>query len=214
MLAGQRLRYLTRLVVLRPIAISPRPVPAANQLHCTATAASSPFPAIRRLRGRYAASFHTTNPGPTARPTGVAAAIACLLPSGRGQESPASFSSRADRLPGVGATSSATPPPAHLTPAEELVAEVRIVGNETTTTTQIITNITTRAGRPFNETVVQRDVRNLANLGWFVDVKSLYQRTPQGRIVSSKSSSDRRFAMCSTSATRRSKTRRSASKLC
>ncbi|MBL9163178.1 MAG: BamA/TamA family outer membrane protein [Planctomycetaceae bacterium] len=115
--------------------------------------------------------------------TGVAAAIACLLPSGRGQESPASFSSVADRLPGVGATSSATPPPAQLTPAEELVAEVRIVGNETTTTTQIITNITTRAGRPFDETVVQRDVRNLANLGWFVDVKSLYERTPQGRIV-------------------------------
>ena len=30
---------------------------------------------------------------------------------------------------------------------------------------------------------MQRDVRNLANLGWFVDVKSLYERTPQGRIV-------------------------------
>ena len=63
------------------------------------------------------------------------------------------------------------------------MAEVRIAGNETTSTTQVINNIITRAGRPFDETVVQRDVRNLANLGWFVDVKSLYERTPQGRIV-------------------------------
>jgi outer membrane protein insertion porin family len=31
--------------------------------------------------------------------------------------------------------------------------------------------------------VVQRDVRKLADLGWFVDVKSLYETTPQGRVV-------------------------------
>ncbi|MGI9427741.1 MAG: BamA/OMP85 family outer membrane protein, partial [Bythopirellula sp.] len=31
--------------------------------------------------------------------------------------------------------------------------------------------------------IVQRDVRQLANLGWFVDVKPLYETTPQGRIV-------------------------------
>ena len=99
----------------------------------------------------------------------------------RGQETPASLSSLADQLPGVGATPSSLP--AQPAPTEELVAEVRIIGNETTSTTQVITNITTRAGRPFDETVVQRDVRNLANLGWFVDVKSLYERTPQGRIV-------------------------------
>lgn len=113
---------------------------------------------------------------------GVAAAMALLTLPCRGQETPASFSSIADQLPGVGATSS-SPPPSQLAPTEELVAEVRIIGNETTSTTQVITNITTRAGRPFDETVVQRDVRTLANLGWFVDVKSLYERTPQGRIV-------------------------------
>ncbi|HEX6961394.1 MAG TPA: POTRA domain-containing protein, partial [Lacipirellula sp.] len=65
----------------------------------------------------------------------------------------------------------------------ELVAEVRIVGNLTTTTTQIAGNITTRAGRPFEMAMVQRDVSKLANLGWFVDVKALYEKTPQGRIV-------------------------------
>lgn len=100
----------------------------------------------------------------------------------RGQESPASFSSIADQLPGVGSTPS-SPPPSQLAPTEELVAEVRIIGNDTTSTSQVISNITTRAGRPFDETVVQRDVRNLANLGSFVDVKSLYERTPQGRVV-------------------------------
>ena len=112
---------------------------------------------------------------------GVAAATAWLPAIGRSQESPASYSSLADQLPSAANPSS--PPPSQLAPIEEMVAEVRILGNDTTSTTQIITNITTRAGRPFDETVVQRDVRNLANLGWFVDVKSLYERTPQGRIV-------------------------------
>jgi outer membrane protein insertion porin family len=65
----------------------------------------------------------------------------------------------------------------------ETVVEVRIVGNETTSTTQIASQITTRAGRPFDQTVVQRDVRKLAGMGWFVDVKSLSETTPQGRIV-------------------------------
>ena len=88
-----------------------------------------------------------------------------------------------------------TPPGATAPPAEsvagagaefaatETVAEVRIVGNETTSTTQIASHLTTRAGRPFDASVVQRDVRKLASLGWFVDVKSLYETTPQGRIV-------------------------------
>jgi outer membrane protein insertion porin family len=69
------------------------------------------------------------------------------------------------------------------TPAAEMVAEVRIVGNETTTSSQIAANITTRAGRPFDAAVVQRDVRKLANLGWFVDVKPTYEVTPHGRVV-------------------------------
>lgn len=68
-------------------------------------------------------------------------------------------------------------------PTVETVAEVRIVGNQTITTAQVASNLTTRAGRPFDRSVVQRDVRKLANLGWFVDVRPMYQTTPQGRIV-------------------------------
>ena len=68
-------------------------------------------------------------------------------------------------------------------PAGDLVSEVRIVGNQAVTTTQISGQIVTRAGRAFDPSVVQRDVRKLATLGWFVDVKSLDEATPQGRIV-------------------------------
>jgi outer membrane protein insertion porin family len=73
--------------------------------------------------------------------------------------------------------------PATDQPGEELVAEVRIVGNSNTSTAQIAGQITTRAGRRFDPTVVQKDVRKLATMGWFVDVKSLDEITPQGRIV-------------------------------
>ncbi|MEQ8836084.1 MAG: POTRA domain-containing protein, partial [Lacipirellulaceae bacterium] len=66
---------------------------------------------------------------------------------------------------------------------EEQVVDVRIVGNDTIEAAQIAANITTRVGRPFDRSVLQRDVRRLANLGWFVDVKPLSKKTPQGRIV-------------------------------
>lgn len=86
------------------------------------------------------------------------------------------------------------PPPRATTPVtealptqtetvEEQVIDVRIVGNDTIEAAQIAANITTRVGRPFDRSVLQRDVRRLANLGWFVDVKPLSEKTPQGRIV-------------------------------
>lgn len=63
------------------------------------------------------------------------------------------------------------------------VLEIRILGNDTIEAEQIDEHISTRVGRPFDRSIVQRDVRRLANLGWFVDVKPLYEATPQGRIV-------------------------------
>ncbi len=75
-------------------------------------------------------------------------------------------------------------PPAEeaINPADT-VKEIRILGNETITATQVAGQLTTRVGRPFDQSIVQRDVRRLANLGWFIDVKPLYESTPQGRIV-------------------------------
>lgn len=82
------------------------------------------------------------------------------------------------------------PPPVESVPAPapefapaEMVAEVRIIGNETTSLAQIAGQLTTRAGRPYDRTVVQRDVRKLAGLGWFVDVKSLHESSPAGHVV-------------------------------
>ena len=76
-------------------------------------------------------------------------------------------------------------PPTHavVAPASDNVLEIRILGNDTILASQIDDHISTRVGRPFDRSVVQRDVRGLANLGWFVDVKPLYESTSQGRIV-------------------------------
>lgn len=64
-----------------------------------------------------------------------------------------------------------------------LVKEIRILGNETITASQVAGHLTTRVGRPFDKAIVQRDVRRLANLGWFIDVKPLYEATPHGQII-------------------------------
>ena len=74
-------------------------------------------------------------------------------------------------------------PPAAEQAQTENVVEIRVFGNDTIPVSQIDDHISTRVGRPFDQNLVQRDVRRLANLGWFVDVKPLYQSTPQGRIV-------------------------------
>jgi outer membrane protein insertion porin family len=75
--------------------------------------------------------------------------------------------------------------PAVEAPADpaSLVKEIRILGNETITASQVAGHLTTRVGRPFDKAIVQRDVRRLANLGWFIDVKPLYEATPQGQII-------------------------------
>ena len=80
-------------------------------------------------------------------------------------------------------TSEPLPPQTEQLPAEQLVSEIRILGNDTISASQVADQLNTRVGRPFNRTIVQDDVRRLANLGWFVDVKPLYEATPQGRVV-------------------------------
>ncbi len=66
---------------------------------------------------------------------------------------------------------------------EERVAEVRIVGNQTVPASQILSQIRTRAGRPFDLEMVRSDVRTLATSGSFVDVKSFHEHEPAGRVV-------------------------------
>ena len=86
-------------------------------------------------------------------------------------------------VPRASAPAEVVAAPAPEPAAGEIVAEVRIVGNEKTDTSQIAGLIKTRAGRPFDPALVKQDVRTLALQNLFVDVKSLYERTPQGRVV-------------------------------
>lgn len=65
----------------------------------------------------------------------------------------------------------------------EQVVGVRVVGNDTIDEHEVANYLNTKAGRPFATSMVQRDVKRLAGLGWFVDVRALYEKTPEGRIV-------------------------------
>ncbi|MEO7403896.1 MAG: POTRA domain-containing protein, partial [Burkholderiales bacterium] len=70
-----------------------------------------------------------------------------------------------------------------LSATDEPVADIRIAGNTTIPTTQILNQLQTRIGRPFDPALVQRDVRKLASKGWFVDVQPSYEQAQGGRIV-------------------------------
>ena len=89
---------------------------------------------------------------------------------------------QAQSVPVLPAPPPVTQPVEKVNPAEQ-VAEIRILGNDTIPTSRIASQLSTRVGRPFDRSVVTRDVYKLANLGWFVDVKPLYETTSQGRIV-------------------------------
>jgi outer membrane protein insertion porin family len=70
-----------------------------------------------------------------------------------------------------------------LSATDEPVAEIRVVGNKTIPTTEILNQLQTRVGRPFDPALVQRDVRKLAARGWFVDVQPTYEQAATGRVV-------------------------------
>ena len=53
----------------------------------------------------------------------------------------------------------------------ETVAEVRITGNSKITLEKILAKIRTHAGRPFNPSTIDEDVRSLTQNGQFISVK-------------------------------------------
>jgi outer membrane protein insertion porin family len=73
--------------------------------------------------------------------------------------------------------------PAEPQMAEEQVVEVRITGNRTVKREKILPHIRTRAGRPFVQEEVERDVRRLNRTRMFVDIRVSFQHTPYGRVV-------------------------------
>lgn len=70
-----------------------------------------------------------------------------------------------------------------LSATNEPVAEIRVVGNKTIPSTQVLDQLQTRVGRPFDPALVQNDVRKLTTRGWFVTVQPTYEQSPNGRIV-------------------------------
>ena len=85
----------------------------------------------------------------------------------------------------VAAPLSETPPPVALAQpqTDELVAEVRVEGNHTKSTTKLLNEIGIRAGRPFDRDQLQRDVRKLASKSWFLNVKPEITRAPSGGLI-------------------------------
>ena len=75
------------------------------------------------------------------------------------------------------------PIPSSLANAPQTVLDVRIEGNVQKTTTELLKIIKTRPDRPFNETLLEEDKRTLMQQTWFVDVKTIVDRTPDGYIV-------------------------------
>lgn len=70
-----------------------------------------------------------------------------------------------------------------LAATDEPVVEIRIEGNKTIPTSQILDQLQTRVGRPFDPMLVQRDIRKLASKSWFVAIEPYYEKSPEGRIV-------------------------------
>jgi outer membrane protein insertion porin family len=70
-----------------------------------------------------------------------------------------------------------------LSATDEPVGEIRVVGNKTIPSSQILDQLQTRVGRPFDPALVQKDVLKLTSRGWFVNVKPSYERAANGRVV-------------------------------
>jgi outer membrane protein insertion porin family len=73
-----------------------------------------------------------------------------------------------------------------LAATDEPVVEVRIEGNKLIPTSQILNEMQTRVGRPYDPALIQRDVRKLTSRSWFVAVEPEIEKTNQGRIVTIK----------------------------
>jgi outer membrane protein insertion porin family len=68
-------------------------------------------------------------------------------------------------------------------PVQEEIVDVRIVGNRAVSREKFLREVRTRPGRPFDLPTVEEDVRRLNATRKFLDVKTLYERPPQGGIV-------------------------------
>ncbi len=113
----------------------------------------------------------------------LAAVVVMMIAPHAAAQGPGGFSSIPKTMFGGGADDKREAVGPSLSATDELVAEIRIAGNKTISATQILNQLQTRVGRPFDPALVQRDVRKLASRGWFIDVQPAYEQGPNGRIV-------------------------------
>jgi outer membrane protein insertion porin family len=66
---------------------------------------------------------------------------------------------------------------------EDLVVSVDIVGNKRIAKETVLSKIGTKQGRPFDETVFQKDVRSLMTKGMFLDVRPKKERVAGGLAI-------------------------------
>ncbi len=90
---------------------------------------------------------------------------------------------RGQTPPGPIVPGMATPRPSHETASEPQVVDVRIEGSRQTPDEEILRQIHTRPGRPYDAEEIEDDVRRLSGTRKFVEVNPRYQDVPGGRIV-------------------------------
>ncbi|MEN6406955.1 MAG: BamA/TamA family outer membrane protein [Thermoguttaceae bacterium] len=79
-------------------------------------------------------------------------------------------------------TPDAKPADASAAPVDK-VMDVRIQGNKTLPLDKILPSIRTRPGRPFDQELIEEDVRRLDHTRQFVNVKTYWQQVRGGRVV-------------------------------
>jgi len=65
----------------------------------------------------------------------------------------------------------------------QVVADVKIVGNQSVRSSQVRAQLRTRPGRTFDPQIVQDDVRRLAETGHFANVRTHKKGTPNGIVI-------------------------------
>jgi len=108
------------------------------------------------------------------------------LPGGASQPN----TSEAEQLPDpLGTDVLPTPPPLgtpqtqKVDPTGKMVADVRVVGNESIPTKRIASQIKSRPGRTFESALVRDDIRALNRTRWFLHVEAEYLPAPDDGVV-------------------------------
>ena len=70
-----------------------------------------------------------------------------------------------------------------MTASDEMVASIRVEGAHHIPASRVLSQLKTRIGRPFDPHLVQKDVKKLHALPWFVKVDTYTEKVPEGRVV-------------------------------